>query len=235
MLKNLKPFMTKNSKQYEISNMFSQIANHYDLLNHILSFNIDKYWRKKTAEELSFSGKILLDVCGGTGDMAFAFKDNSLKIICDFCHPLLLIAKKKSKQNKNVILLEANALCLPLKNDSVDAITIAFGLRNIPDINAALNEFYRVLKKNGKLAILEFSIPKNKFFCFFYSLYLKYLIPIIGKLISDNYSAYSYLFKSIQSFPQYDQLLLYLQKTKFRNIYYRPLTLGISTIYIGIK
>jgi demethylmenaquinone methyltransferase/2-methoxy-6-polyprenyl-1,4-benzoquinol methylase len=234
MLKKITAYTNMVNKN-KIANMFSQISQSYDFLNHFLSFNIDKYWRRKTAKELSFNGKILLDVCSGTGDMALSFKNNSIKIISDFCHPLLLKAKKKCINKSNVMIVEADALNLPFKSDSIDAITIAFGIRNIENFEEALKEFYRVLKNNGKLAILEFSLPKNKYINFIYSLYLKYYVPLMGKLISGNHYAYSYLYQSIQEFPRYEALTSILNKHNFVNTHYYPLTFGIATIYIGSK
>ncbi len=226
--------MNRLNQQNKIIEMFNHISPYYDFLNHFLSFNIDKYWRNKLVKELNFKGKILLDVCSGTGEMALSFNDTGIKIICDLSHPLLLIAKKKSKKN-NIVFLEADAINLPIKSESIDAITIAFGLRNIENIDEALKEFHRVLKKNGKLAILEFTMPKNRLILSFYTLYLKYIIPIIGRIISGNNFAYSYLYRSIQSFPKYYSLIFYLNRAKFKNTYYCPLTAGISTIYIGTK
>jgi len=224
------------SKENDIRIMFSGIAKRYDLLNHLLSFGVDKSWRRKAAEELNFNEGILLDICAGSGDMAMVFNHSVKKILCDFCYPLLKIAEKKlQKWNHSFLLIEGNALKLPIQNDSVDVITIAFGLRNLSDIDGALIEFNRVLKKQGKIAILEFTMPKNKLISFIYKIYLKYFIPIVGGIVSGNYKAYKYLQTSIQEFPKYEELIEKMKKNNFDESYYKIFTFGVATLYIGKK
>ena len=225
--------MDKDKKK--IKHMFSRIAQRYDLLNHLLSFGIDILWRKKTAKIMDFKGEVLLDVCGGTGDMARAFNNKTRKIICDFCHPLLQIAKNKLQHDPTFLLMEADAFDLPMRNNSVDGITIAFGLRNLYDIDRALTEFYRVLKNNGKLAILEFSLPENKFFRTLYVFYLRCITPFIGGIISGDFNAYCYLQKSIETFPRFEELVDIMGNNNYKETCYHLFTGGIATLYLGTK
>lgn len=219
----------------KIEQMFSRIAKKYDLLNHLLSFGVDITWRKQAAKIIDFNGGLLLDVCGGTGDMAHAFTNGSKKIICDFCHPLLTIAQQKLKHEHTISLVEANAFNLPARDNSVDGITIAFGLRNLYDIDMALKEFHRVLKSNGKLAILEFSYPVNKFIRAFYSMYLRFFTPLIGGIISGNIHAYSYLQQSIEAFPRFEELINIMIRNNFKETHFHMFTYGIATLYLGTK
>ncbi len=223
-------------KENDVKIMFSRIAKRYDLLNHLLSFGVDKFWRRKVAEELNFNEGILLDICAGSGDMALVFNHSVKKILCDFCYPLLKIAEKKlQKGNHSFLLIEGNALKLPIQDESIDVITIAFGLRNLLDIDKALIEFHRVLKKQGRIAILEFTMPKNKLISFAYRIYLKYFIPVIGGIVSRNYEAYKYLQSSIQEFPKYEELIEKMKKNSFGESYYKIFTFGVATLYVGKK
>ncbi len=222
-----------SEKNKKISEMFSSIAPTYDFLNHYLSFNIDKLWRKKAVSMLE--GDSLLDVATGTCDIALEASSKMKHIVgVDLSMGMLNVGKRKV-MGKNIELVCAPAESLPFCDNSFDNITIAFGIRNIPDKISALYEFRRVLKKGGRLVILEFNKPVNKGFGVLYELYSNKLLPFFGKIISGHYSAYSYLPSSIKYFPDVEFLKSMMERVGFLNVEYIPLTFGVSFIHTGIK
>ncbi len=222
-----------SAKNRRISDMFSSIAPTYDLLNHYLSFNIDKLWRKKAVSLLS--GNNALDVATGTCDVAIAaLKKVNYVVGVDLSLGMLDIGKKKTA-GKNIDLVCAPAENLPFLDESFDNVIIAFGIRNVPDKVSAMYEFKRVLKKGGRLVILEFNKPLYKTFGAAYNFYSSIILPFLGKLISKNEQAYSYLPSSIKYFPDVDFLKSMMERVGFRNVFYVPLTLGISFIHSGKK
>lgn len=224
-----------------VREMFTSIAPRYDLLNHLLSANIDKLWWRRTARTfastLSRHGACVLDLCCGTGDMAFALrKESSAARITgvDFSHAMLNLAHKKSNAQDQVIWIEADALQLPFPDASFDLVTSAFGFRNLADYNAGLREIRRVLKPGGECGILEFSDPpgiRGKI----YHLYFKSVLPRIGRLISGNCGAYSYLPASVARFPQPQEMLTRMEQVGFRGASWIPYTFGIAGLYRGKK
>ena len=227
-----------SEKNKRISEMFSSIAPTYDFLNHFLSFNIDKLWRKKAVSLLA--GESVLDVATGTGDVALQInKTNRFKSITavDVSRGMLDIAIKKSKDSgaDNIKFICAPAEALPFDDESFDNVIIAFGIRNIPDRIGALYEFKRVLKKNGRLVILEFNKPVSKVFNEIYNVYSNHILPFFGRVISHNDKAYDYLPNSIKNFPDVEFLKKSMERVGFREVYYFPLTFGISFIHTGIK
>ncbi len=221
---------TKNRK---ISDMFSSIAPTYDLLNHYLSFNIDKLWRKKAVSMLG--GKNALDVATGTCDIAIEALNRVESVVgVDLSIGMLNMGAKKIV-GKNIDLVCAAAENLPFKDETFDNVIIAFGIRNVPDKISALYEFKRVLKPKGRLVILEFNKPIYKTFGAMYNFYSSVFLPFLGRLISGNKSAYTYLPSSIKYFPDVDFLKSMMERAGFTNVFYVPLTFGISFIHSGIK
>ncbi len=225
--------MYLSEKNRQIADMFSSIAPTYDLLNHLLSFNIDKIWRKEAISKLE--GSLFLDVATGTGDVAIQIrrqiKDSEVYGV-DLSFEMLQIAKKKTKDVKFVC---APAEKLPFKDDMFDGITIAFGFRNVVDRVNALFEFKRVLKSGGKLVILEFNRPTNKLFGAMYEFYSFTFMPFLGRIISGHKDAYRYLPSSIRRFPDVDFLAGMMKRVGFKDVYYFPLTFGVSFIHVGVK
>ena len=224
-----------------VREMFTSIAPRYDLLNHLLSLNVDKLWWRRTAkafsEILSRPGARILDLCCGTGDMAFALRrksPNAHIVGADFSHAMLKLARGKSVAADKMIWLEGDALQLPFVDESFDLVTSAFGFRNLADYDAGLREIRRVLKPDGECGILEFSDPpgvRGKL----YHLYFKAILPRIGRLISGNSGAYSYLPASVVRFPQPPEMLARMEQAGFRNASWTPYTLGIAGLYRGKK
>lgn len=226
---------SKLKKKEQIALMFDNIANKYDFINHFLSFGFDFYWRKQLRKELlKFNPKKILDIATGTGDMAIELlKLNPDKIVgVDISKKMLEKAKQKTQK---VQFLYADSENLPFENNSFDAITVAFGVRNFENLNKALNEAFRVLKKNGVLIILEFS--KTKIFPIkqIYDFYSFYILPLVGKIIANDKYAYTYLPKSIRYFPCGKEFLNILKNIGFVNTKLINLTFGITTIYIAKK
>ena len=220
-------------KNKQIAEMFSSISPTYDLLNHLLSFNIDKMWRRKAISLLQ--GSVFLDVATGTGDVLLEIKkrfDNPKLIGIDLSLDMLKIAKRKVEGAHFVC---APAEHLPFNDNVFDGVVIAFGLRNVVDRVSALFEFKRVLKSGGKLVILEFNRPANRFFGRLYEFYSFTFMPFIGRLISKNKNAYTYLPKSIRRFPDVGFLKSMMESVGFRDVYYKALTFGVSFIHCGVK
>ncbi len=225
-----------------VREMFAEIAPRYDLLNHVLSFNIDRGWRKALLKRvtpiLKRRDARVLDICCGTGDVLLDLQSVAMSPVlgADFCHPMLVTAANKmhARQYANT-LFEADALELPLAANSLDAITIAFGFRNLANYRAGLAEFQRVLKPGGVLAILEFSHPPNFWLNRAYGLYSKAVLPLIGALISGSRTAYTYLPESVAKFPQAEELRVMFEEIGFSNARFDLLTGGIAALHSGEK
>lgn len=219
--------------------MFGAIAPRYDLLNRLLSVGRDTYWRKRTIKEIAKleQGRIL-DVATGTGDMAFllaaATPDKVSIVGMDFCREMLVKARNKAQINRKIDFLAAPCEMIPFKDCSFDALTIAFGVRNFDERANGLLEMYRVLKPEGKLVILEFSVPHNLIVRAFYYLYMRWVLPAMGGLLS-RFSAYQYLPESVYQFPSREEFLENLADIGFIELSHKDLTFGIVTIYSGKK
>jgi len=242
MTKVIVPYTSSGAtKKEQVEQMFDHIAPKYDLLNNMLSFGIDKIWRRKLIEQLKdINPSVILDVATGTADVAIELvKLNPQKIIgVDISAEMLEIGKKKvaAKNLTNYITLQqADSEHLPFENNKFDVVSVAFGVRNFEDLEKGLSELYRVLRKGGKLAVLEFSYPKNFPIKQLYTFYFAEICPLIGGLVSKDRRAYSYLHESVKRFPQGDEFLGLLKKAGFESTKCKRLTLGISSIYIGIK
>jgi demethylmenaquinone methyltransferase/2-methoxy-6-polyprenyl-1,4-benzoquinol methylase len=219
-----------------VQGMFGRIAGRYDLLNHLLSFNLDKRWRARTVQRVSgmlTPGARVLDLCCGTGDILLALKGRGAWILgSDFCHPMLVVAQRKSPGSD---FLEADALDLPLKNDSLDLITCAFGFRNLANYDEGLEEFLRVLKPGGAAAILEFSQPTNRVFGALYGFFSTRMLPWIGGMVSGSREAYSYLPESIRKFPGAKDLASQMRRAGFKRVEFERMTGGAVALHIGYK
>ncbi|HKI77746.1 MAG TPA: bifunctional demethylmenaquinone methyltransferase/2-methoxy-6-polyprenyl-1,4-benzoquinol methylase UbiE [Ignavibacteriaceae bacterium] len=224
-------------KKKQVRRIFESIAGDYDFLNHLLSFGIDYYWRKKALKLTGMnSSSLLLDVACGTGDVAIAARKFGVKDIigADFSHNMLKLFNKKSDWivGKNVQMVAEN---MPIKDESVTNITVAFGVRNFYDIQQGFNSFHRVLKKNGKTTIIEFSLPSNPVFRWLYKFYFKKILPFIGGLISGDKEAYSYLPKSVEEFDEKIDIKELLKVSGFNKIERHSLTFGIVQVVIAQK
>jgi demethylmenaquinone methyltransferase/2-methoxy-6-polyprenyl-1,4-benzoquinol methylase len=220
--------------------MFNQIARRYDFLNRFLSAGIDIFWRKKAIGLLAGRPPAtVLDVATGTGDMAImlAKRYPSAQVTgIDISEGMLDFGRRKiakAKLNDRVSLRGGDSEAINFPEASFDAVTVAFGVRNFQSLEQGLKEMRRVLKPGGKLVILEFSRPGNSFFLPFYKVYLRYVAPGIGKMISGNGHAYQYLNDSVNAFPEGPAMLEILEKTGFVHSYQKKLSLGICSIYCG--
>ena len=225
-----------------VREMFGGIARRYDFLNHFLSVNTDKRWRrlvgKKLSDVLKNPNALVLDVACGTGDLSLELQKNSpAKIIgTDFCRPMLEIAYEKNAINQTAIpYIEGDALNLPFESNRFDAATIAFGLRNLANWRDGLIELHRILKPGGRLAILEFSCPVIPGFRQLFNFYFTTVLPRIGGAVSGSRGAYEYLPDSVQRFPNQKELAKMLAETGFEGVEFQNLTGGIAAIHLGEK
>lgn len=244
-----------NKKSSTISAMFNSIAGEYDFLNHLLSFGTDRKWRtrtagylrkrlietRKNAEDIS-----ILDIACGTGESCIALWKRGFKVTgADISEGMLAVARKKNNKlnpkrsdDPTVPLptyLMGNAEKLEFDKNSFDAVTIFFGIRNFDKRDECLKEIYRVTKKGGIIAIVEFAKPRNYLFRLLYNTYFNFIMPAIGGLFSKNRKAYYYLAKSVENFPKYEQFCSELQSAGFENINFIPYSLGIAVLYVGEK
>ena len=216
--------------------MFDRIAPSYDILNRILSISVDRYWRKKTIRSLSIEGDCLvLDIATGTGDLALgALRDTRCRVVgIDLSTGMLEQAARKAGiyLNNRYFLINGDAITLPFRDEIFDRAMVAFGIRNVAMLDKCLDELYRIIKKGGMIAILELSVPSNRFFKKIYFTYFKYVLPAIGGIISGSTQAYRYLRDSVMDFLPPDVLLKLLEERGFTVIESRPFLMGISHVY----
>jgi demethylmenaquinone methyltransferase / 2-methoxy-6-polyprenyl-1,4-benzoquinol methylase len=233
-----------DKRETRIRSMFGNIAPSYDLLNHLLSLNVDHYWRWRTTRIVPPAGIApILDLCTGTGDLALAYdraaRGQTPIVGADFCHPMLVRAGAKAQHQRaaqRIRFLEADAQQLPFPDDHFQITTVAFGLRNVTDTERGISEMVRVTRPGGKVAILEFSQPRGWLFGRLYRFYFRHVLPLIGQMISrskDN--AYRYLPASVQEFPDGEALAARLRRQGLVEVAWHPLTLGVATLYVGRK
>jgi demethylmenaquinone methyltransferase/2-methoxy-6-polyprenyl-1,4-benzoquinol methylase len=228
-----------DKKEERIRRMFGEIAPRYDLLNHLLSFNIDRYWRWRTTRLVPTQGTSpILDVCTGTGDLALAYlraaKGGVRVFASDFCHPMLM--RGHTKAAGRVEFVEADSQHLPFPDNSFQITCVGFGLRNVTNYDAGLAEMTRVTIPGGRVVVLEFSKPRHWLFGRMYRFYFRYLLPLVGQFCSRSKdSAYRYLPASVLEFPDYEALVERMRAHGLRDVSYQPLTFGIATLYVGTK
>ncbi len=225
-----------------VRDMFSGIAGKYDLLNHVLSVNIDKRWRRlvraSLQEILDLNEAVVLDVACGTGDLSLELKEHAkAKIIgTDFCRPMLTIAFEKAADKEMAIpFVEADAMRLAWPDETFDAVTIAFGLRNLSNFSDGLKELRRILKTGGKLVVLEFSSPVVPGFRGLFNFYFTRILPRIGGVVSGSRGAYEYLPDSVSRFPDQKGLVKMMTDVGFESVTYTNLTGGIAAIHIATR
>lgn len=230
-----------DNKKKQVATMFNNISHRYDFLNHLLSMGIDKLWRKKAVRLLSQRPvKRLLDIASGTGDFAISgLKLKPEQIIgSDISEGMLKVAKEKIKKKglTDIISFElGDAEDIKHEDKSFDAITVGFGVRNFENLEKGLSEMHRVIKDGGQVAILEFSKPRQFPIKQFYNFYFLRILPLIGKMVSKDASAYTYLPESVQEFPDGQDFVDIMQKVGYKNIKQYPVTFGIASIYWGEK
>ncbi len=224
-----------------VQSMFGRVAHRYDLLNHLLSFNVDRYWRRRTVRRvrdvLRRPGARVMDMCCGTGDLLVALEHERGGPVwgSDFCHPMLVMARRKFAERRSAsTVFEADALQLPLPDRSIDLITVAFGFRNFANYRDGLREMLRVLRPGGVAAILEFSQPPNRLFAALYDFYSKRVLPRVGGFISGAGDAYRYLPESVRRFPGADELADEMRRAGFGEATFERMTGGIVALHIGV-
>ena len=233
---------SSESKKKQLEKMFDRIAFRYDFLNHFLSAGIDTGWRKKAIRQLrSLDPGSVLDVATGTADMAILASKllNAKQIVgIDISEGMLEIGKKKIEKlglQHRIELLKGDSETILFDDNTFEAVTVAFGVRNFQDLELGLSEIKRVLKPGGKLIVLECTKPKLPVIKNFYNLYLKVIAPWIGRVVSKNDNAYQYLNESVQKFPEGNDFVQILKKLGYKNASCKTLSLGISSIYSGEK
>lgn len=223
--------------------MFDAIADRYDLLNHVLSVGFDRRWRRRAIQSLSLSGgECVLDLCTGTADLAIAARTaepGAARVVgLDFADAMLRLGRTKLHRlrlDATVTLVRGDATRIPIADRSVDAVTIAFGIRNVERPDAACAEISRVLRPGGAVAILEFAIPTIPVLRAGYLAYFRYVLPRIGSLVSRHGSAYAYLPASVAAFPSPDEFVKVLRQSGFADVRAIPLTFGIVSLYTACR
>ena len=237
------PMLDKSGDR--VRQMFAEIAPKYDLMNHVLSLNIDTHWRAKTLRILNLkAGAPVLDACTGTGDLAIAMArslgQETAIVGSDFCAEMLQIARQKQAKKlpgySHLQFIEADTQELPFPENHFQAVTVAFGLRNVAVTEKGLSEMRRVCKKGGQVAVLEFSKPTVFGLRHLYNAYFKHVLPKVGQSLSKNkQSAYEYLPQSVQEFPSGEALATIMRAVGLTDIRMVPMTLGVVTLYVGTK
>jgi len=235
-----------DKREARIRRMFGQIAPWYDFLNHLLSLNVDRAWRRKTARLVppapGDAGPIL-DLCTGTGDLALTYDraaGGTVPVIwADFCHEMLIRAADKVRRagaSERVRFVEADAQAIPFPADFFQLVTVAFGLRNVTDPDRGLAEMVRVTRPGGRVAVLEFSRPRGRVFGPLYRWYFRAVLPRVGQVLSrSRESAYTYLPASVMEFPDGEALAAKMAAQGLSDVRYYPFTFGIATLYVGVK
>jgi demethylmenaquinone methyltransferase/2-methoxy-6-polyprenyl-1,4-benzoquinol methylase len=224
-----------------ISGMFDAIAERYDFLNHLLSAGLDKRWRKQAIDSLQLTGReTVLDLCTGTADLALAATNGEARarrvVGIDFSAAMLQIGHTKIEGAIAPIdLIRGDATRIPLRDATVDATTIGFGIRNVEQPAVACREIARVMRPGGRLVILEFSLPRSSALRNFYLWYFRNILPLIGRLISKHPSAYTYLPASVEAFPSPEEFSQQLRKAGFGTVNAVPLTFGIVYMFVAVK
>jgi len=236
------PMLTDQDKKVFVKEKFAAISPRYDLLNSVLSFQADRYWRWVTTRELrSWPTGPVLDLCAGTLPLSLELTRQASKrqvLAVYFCEDMLRTGLRNLGADRRRPRLQpvvGDGEEIPARDNAVWGVTVAFGVRNLANTQKGLTEMHRVLKPGGKLLILEFSRPRNRFFKPFYNFYLNKLLPRLAGLISGDKEAYDYLASSIAAFYEPEELVTMMQRAGFAKSTFRPLTMGIVTLYVGLK
>ena len=235
------PYNSKEAKKDQVEEMFDNIAPKYDFLNHLLSMGIDITWRKKAIRILGTRNpKAILDVATGTGDFAIEAKSLSPERIVglDISEEMLNVGRKKITKkglDSLIEMVKADSEAMPFKDNTFDAITVGFGVRNFAHLEVGLAEMLRVLKPDGQVAIIEISQPTSFPVKQLYGIYFKHILPTVGKLVSKDARAYTYLPESVSHFAQGQEFADILTKVGYKNATFTPLTFGTATLYIASK
>lgn len=232
-----------NPERKDVHLMFDRISGRYDLLNRLLSMRRDVVWRKKVAQLLPERENLsVLDLATGTGDLVLSLFENCPRVTygvgLDMAGKMLEIAQDKvvrKNMSPKIELIRSDATELPVGDNRFSAVTIAFGIRNVTDVNRSLCEMHRILEPNGKALILEFSLPENKLIRSGYLFYFRRILPAIGSIVSGDGYAYRYLNQTVETFPYGQQFCALMENAGFENVKEHCLTLGIATIYEGTK
>jgi demethylmenaquinone methyltransferase/2-methoxy-6-polyprenyl-1,4-benzoquinol methylase len=230
-------------REVRIRRMFDGIAPKYDLLNHLLSLNVDKAWRRRVVKTVPATSGPVLDLCTGTGDLAFEYDrvyEGRVPVVgADFSGEMLTHAVAKSRRrgsHPRIRFVQADAQQLPFADDTFEVVTVAFGLRNVTDTDRGLAEMTRVCRPGGRVAVLEFSRPRHWLLGRAYRAYFRYLLPLVGQLFSrSGDKAYVYLPASVMEFPDGEALAVRMRAAGLREVTFTPLTFGIATLYVGTK
>ena len=236
--------MTVDKSAQRVKRMFGEIAGRYDFLNHLLSLGIDIYWRWRAVRRVPPEGeRPILDLCTGTGDLALAYYrkgQGKVPVVgADFCHEMLAIGEQKAARQHpggDISFVEADAMRLPFEDNGFQIVCVAFGLRNVSDTDRGLREMVRVCEPGGKVAVLEFSMPRWQPFRGIYAWYFRRVLPAVGQWLARNrQDAYNYLPASVLEFPDGEALADRMRQAGLSSVQYYPLTLGIATLYVGQK
>lgn len=236
---HIKPYSQEGEKGAQVEQMFDNIAPKYDLLNHLLSFGIDKYWRKAALKTLKpFAPQQMLDMATGTGDFALLAKkmlQPAHLLGADLSEGMLEVARKKAEGIEGMTFEKHDCMALTLADDTFDAATVAYGVRNFPDLERGLSELRRVLKPGGRLVIIELTSPKSFPMKQLFWLYSHAFMPFIGRLFSRDKQAYKYLPATMEAFPQGEVMQQILQKVGYTDVKFKRYTFGLSTLYTAAK
>lgn len=232
---------TGAAREEQVRKIFSEIAPRYDLLNHVLSMNVDRWWRRKAVDQLGWEGKpggLYLDACAGTCDLALELAERpgfrGRIVASDFAWPML--AEGKDKLDRGTVLpLCGDTLRLPVGGSLFHGALVAFGIRNLADLDSGLRELYRVLRPGARLVVLEFTLPANPVVRSLYLFYFNRILPLVGRVVSGHPWAYRYLPESVREFPGPAELAGKFEEAGFRDVRWQTLTFGIAAIHVGVR
>jgi demethylmenaquinone methyltransferase/2-methoxy-6-polyprenyl-1,4-benzoquinol methylase len=241
-VENITPYETSSAKHEQVRSMFNTIAPKYDLMNRVMTFGIDKRWRSITVKTLKKAGvQNVLDIATGTGDLAIKLSkeiDGSHITGIDLSEGMISVGKTKVEQaglSNRITLATADALQMPFADNSFDAITVAYGVRNFEHLDKGYAEMLRVLRPGGMLCVLELTPPSSPIVKPFYAAYTRGIIPVVGRLLSNDKRAYTYLPESIAAVPARQDMLNLMSKAGFSDTTYRSFTFGVCTLYTALK
>lgn len=235
----IKPYSQEGEKGEQVEQMFDNIAPTYDLLNHVLSFGVDYHWRRAALRSLKpYAPQHMLDMATGTGDFALLAKKmlNPTSLLgADLSEGMLQVARKKAEGIEGITFEKHDCMQLALADDTFDAATVAYGVRNFPDLERGLSELRRVLKPGGRLVIIELTSPRRFPMKQLFWLYSHVFMPLVGKIVSRDSSAYTYLPATMEAFPQGEVMQQILQKVGYTDVKFKRFTFGLSTLYTAAK